>query len=100
MFYYAQYCPLGISTACRSDILFRFETLYERNLWVNSDNTAKGLTGDFDRTKRDSISREEARRWYPAAFRKDTPKDCWDKPDNDGASEWLGKPTGGVYAED
>lgn len=109
MFYYAQYCPFGISTACPSDRLYRFESAYDRDHWVLCDNTAKGLTGDFDRTKRDVLSREEARRWYPMAFRKDTPQsfrdsstcnpDYWDDPDMNGACEWLGGPTGGVYAD-
>lgn len=97
-YYYAQGFAYE-NAASLSDTLYRFATAAERLAWCR-ENWAH----------RDVITRDEARRWYPAAFRDDTPQNFkqsfldangwyWDDADANGACEWLGSPTGGVYAE-
>lgn len=100
MFFYAQECPRGCRTAMKGDRLYRFASSAARNTWVLSH----GRDLDSDQT-RAPLSREDARRWYPRAF-KDAPTfpkvnasgDYWDDCPDDGAM-WSGLPTGGIYSE-
>lgn len=103
MHYYAMHCPRGITTASRGDRLCRFTSKDECDRWVRQD-----VPSDLTSFRRDWVSRDNARRWFPDAFRKDTPQsihdpfvgsgDYWDDdPDKDGALWWSGEPTGGVY---
>lgn len=102
--FYAQSTPYGARTASGADRLHRFNSRAERDEWVKAAWTNCDHAGDERRTE---VTRDEARRWYPDAFRADAhafPRanrngDYWDDPDAEGAQEWLGGPTGGVYAD-
>ena len=101
--WYAMACPYGAATASKGDSLCRFATRAARDAWVRE---AFRRDGYADRCKRDEVTRAEARRWFPEAFRPDSETfqptwggDYWDRLDDhaDGAY-WTGAPTGGVYA--
>lgn len=102
--FYAQRTPYGARTASARDALVRFETKAARDEWVKAAWTN---CDHADEARRDEITRKQARRWYPAAFKDDTgvfPRtnaagDYWDTADDDGAQEWSGAPTGGIYSE-
>lgn len=102
--FYAQITPYGARTASPADRLVRFESAARRDAWVLA---ACGSADEADRARRDAITREEARRWYPEAFRAGAGAfpparvgdDYWDDADDDGAQEWTGSPTGGIYSE-
>ena len=83
--YYAMLCPYGITTASRKDTLLRFETEEERDLWVC-----------LDERKRDALTRDQAKHYYPSAF---TTGALWVGSAKLGALLYNGEPTGGVYSE-
>lgn len=102
-YYYAMECPRGCTTASKGDRLRRFATSAARAALVSE--AFEGV--DYvDQCKRDEVTREEARRWFPAAFSPSavtfpafTTGDYWDRLEAESGAEWSGEPTGGVYAD-
>lgn len=106
--FYAIWHPYGIRTASKGDTLYRYankrlrEEDAERVDW-------QGIT-DGRGFLMEEVTRAEARRQFPAAFRADA--ETWDgwrdgdrhfdgpwwRDDGCGSQEWTGSPTGGVYA--
>lgn len=93
--FYAIAAPYGITMMSKADRLHRFETRAARDAWTDdawrNGNRVRG-----------EVSRDDARRWWPEAFRDDADDwhrdgDFWEDPDEDGAQEWSGFPTGGGY---
>lgn len=102
--YYAMRTPYGATTASGADRLVRFESKKARDAWVAG---AYETIDYVDQSRRDIVTRSEARRWFPEAFAQTAGAfpparsydDYWDDADDDGAQEWTGAPTGGVYSE-
>ena len=103
--YYAMECPYGATTASGGDRLVRFASRGTRDAWVRE---ALESVDYADQCRRDEVSRVEARRWFPEAFKEEAqvwpPKwsgDYWDEQDGTefGASFWIGAPTGGIYKD-
>lgn len=94
--FYAIMAPYGILTMSKADRLVRFATRAERDAWTD-DAWWDG------RMVRGEATREEARRWWPEAFRPNADDwhrdgDVWEEPGDDGAQRWSGSPTGGSYS--
>lgn len=87
MTYYAQRSPYGTATASPADALHGFGTRAQRAQWIAADPEHRA-----------AITRDTARRWYPAAFDASRVWHIWQGTDT-GAQEWTGAPTGGVYKE-
>ena len=91
--YYAIYRPYGRSTMSKCDTLYRFERRADR------DETVNGETFDGQNYHWRAITRNEARAYFPAAFRADAwtgEPAAWIK-DGD-RDRYDGAPTGGEYA--
>ena len=94
--FYAIFSPYGINTMSKADRLARFQTRAARDAWAE-DAWSDG------RMVRGEITRDDARRWFPEAFRADADDrrrdgGAWEGPDRNGARFWGGSPTGGGYA--
>jgi hypothetical protein len=83
--YYAEYCHYGIQ-AKNGRELHRFETMKDRNMWVDNDSYRAGW-------HRCEISAKSARKKYPAAFAE---PDLFDDGEH---NEWLRCRYGGVVHE-
>ena len=85
--FYAIYHPYGTRTMSIGDALFRFATREERDRKVESFDGS-----DYHWS---SVTRDEARRWFPRAFadleNRDLLFERWEY------SQWTGRPTGGGY---
>jgi hypothetical protein len=100
MYYYAQYSPYGVRVFSHGDRLYRFTTRAARDTVV--DNEAFGMTFDGSNFHWDTITREQARHWYPDAFRTfdDNPFDVysgWTPAEKIGGEMWTSSATGGEY---
>lgn len=101
--FYAMECPRGCTTASKGDRLRRFATSAARAAWISE---AFESADYVDQCKRDEVTREEARRWFPRAFaataetfpRVDVRGDYWDEMDAEDGAAWSGAPTGGIYS--
>jgi excisionase family DNA binding protein len=98
-YYYAQWCPYGSRTASLGDRLVRFVDKADRDEWVND----RWYDGDQRATE---LTRDEAERWYPAAFRPGaawlTSDECDELAGNVGvrSGELCDMaPTGGLYTD-
>lgn len=93
--FYAIWHPYGIHMASKGDTLYRYankrlrEEDAERVDW-------QGIT-DGRGYLMEEVTRAEARRQFPAAFRASETWEVW-RDNGSGSQEWTGSPTGGVYA--
>lgn len=81
--FYAMLCPYGIRTASISDSLVRFSSEAERELWVS-----------LEPRKREAITREQAKHYFPQAFKRGA---AWEASSFEGVVVYAHGPTGGIY---
>lgn len=96
MYYYAQYSPYGTNMYSHGDRLYRFTTRAARDAVVD------GEVFDGSNLHWSAIDREQARHWYPDAFRliEDNPYDDyigWTPAEKIGGEMWTSSPSGGDY---